>query len=163
MRKLGLLALLVAALTLSSGSAARTVPVSTTGVRLSLPAGWHARALDPRLSTCDPVTLVVANSESIRLEHGHWAAPARGQMLMLLLEDHVNKPEGDLRRPARFHVRWNRLTQLSACCQLPALPASMRYFREHGRHLGFIVFPGHHVSAATRRTTERLLDSLRVS
>ena len=39
----------------------------------------------------------------------------------------------------------------------------MRYFKSHGRYLGFIVYPRAPVGASTRAKTLALMDSVRIS
>ena len=136
--------------------------VSTSGLRMSVPPGWHAVVSKTR--SCDPERLIVASSAPIRVAaSGGLAAPDRSQVLVVLLEDRQVRPVGDLRRPTRFSVRWNRLTRVQGDCGLPDAPAFLRYFKSHGRYLGFIVYPGARVGNATRTKTLALMDSLRVS
>jgi len=85
-------------------------------------------------------------------------------VLILVLEDRYrqDRPVGDLRRPARFSVTWSRLARLKQFCGNPDAPAFMRYFRARGRYIGFIVYPGRHVSSRTRADTLDVMDSIRV-
>lgn len=134
--------------------------LTVAGLQLTLPAGWHGTTFDPRLSTCDPNTLAVVGTAVPRVRSSGWARPGRGQVLVFLEEDHVNKPVGDLRRPTRFHIRWTRFQRLEGCCGLPAARGATIWFRQRRRYLGFLVYAGPGVSTKTRRATERLLDSL---
>lgn len=86
-------------------------------------------------------------------------------MLVLLLEDRYrqDRPTGDLVRPAHFSVTWNRLVTIKPACGLPNAPGFMRYFKTHGRYLGFIVYPGAQINRQTRRQTLAAMDSLRVN
>jgi hypothetical protein len=93
---------------------------------------------------------------------GEWLAPKRGQVLVFVEVDHVNKPVGPLRRPRHFHVPWSHLQPLEGCCDTPAAPGVTFWFRQHGHLLGYLVFAGPGTTAATRRATERMLDSLQV-
>lgn len=97
---------------------------------------------------------------------GTIGAPGRGQVVVLLLEDRlrVDRPVGDLRRPARFSVTWQRLTPLTPArfCGDPGVPAYFRYFRIRGRYLGFIVYPGRQIGQHVRANTLAVMDSLRV-
>lgn len=116
---------------------------------------------------CDPQRLLIASPAPIRFRSGgHLAAPARGQVLVLVMEDRSvqDRPAGDLRRPSRFTVAWNELRRLDggSACGLPDAPAYLRYFRTHGRYIGFIVFPGRHVSGTMRAKTLAVMDSIRV-
>ena len=81
-----------------------------------------------------------------------------------MLEDRYiqDRPVGDLPRATHFSVTWNRLVRLKAVCGLPNAPAYMRYFKTHGRYLGFIVYPGERVDETTRAKTLAVMDSLRV-
>jgi hypothetical protein len=83
---------------------------------------------------------------------------------VFVLEDRLreDRPVGDLRRPAHFTVDWNHLRRLEPCCQSPTAPAYLRYVKQEGRYVGFVVYPVGRISAATRAQTSRLLDSLRV-
>jgi hypothetical protein len=137
--------------------------LTVAGLQLTLPAGWHGMTFDPRLSTCDPSTLAVAGTATPRIGSKGWTLPGRGQVLVFVEEDHVNKPVGDLRRPARFHIPWTRLQRLEGCCGLPAARGATIWFRQRRRYLGFLVYAGPGVSSATRHATQRLLDSLVVS
>ena len=97
---------------------------------------------------------------------GHVAAPRHGQVVLLLLEDRYvqDRPVGDLRRPLHFTIAWNRLTRLEpgGYCGNPNVPASMHYFKTHGRYLGFIVYPGTGITSTVREETLAVMDSLRV-
>lgn len=133
------------------------------GLQLAVPHGWHAIRFDPKLATCDPAALAVVGTQQPRLTSRGWVLPKPGQVLVFVEEDHVNKPIGDLRRPAHFRIRWGHFTPLAGCCNSPAAPAQMIWFRQNSRYLGFIVYAGRNVPARTRAATQRLLDSLRVS
>jgi hypothetical protein len=76
----------------------------------------------------------------------------------------VDRPVGDLRRPAHFRLDWSSTRRLEpdGFCGNPSTPAVMRYVKVAGRYIGFIVYPGPGVSAATRAQTLALLDSVRV-
>lgn len=155
---------LCAALVPPALAAAPARTISTSGVRLGVPAGWHALvSTTPR---CDPERLVVASSAPVRVSAtGRLSAPGRGDVLVLLLEDRQarDRPVGDLRRPGHFSVAWARLRRLDGSgCGFPDAPMFMRYFESHGRYLGFIVYPGARVGAATRAQTLALMDSLHV-
>jgi hypothetical protein len=145
-------------------AAAHPRTISTSGVRLVVPVGWHvAISTTP---SCDPERLVVISSAPVRFHPGgRLKAPGGGDVLVLLLEDRYiqDRPVGDLRRPTHFSVTWNRLVRLKAVCGLPNAPAYMRYFKTHGRYLGFIVYPGERVGETTRVKTLAVMDSLRVS
>jgi hypothetical protein len=58
--------------------------VSAHGLSISVPAGWHGAAA---ADDCDPTERLRISSPRVRV-------------VVLVLEDHVNKPDGDLRRPA---------------------------------------------------------------
>jgi hypothetical protein len=155
------------ALVASTASAAsHTSEVSTSGVHLVVPAGWHATVA--RTPQCDPERLIVASSGRLRISAtGHVASPLPGEVSVLLLEDRQaqDRPIGNLRRPRHFTVGWASLRTLSpdGYCGNPKGPAAMHYIKTHGRYLGFIVFPGSHVRAPTRAKTLALMDSLRVT
>ena len=140
--------------------------VSTAGLTLRVPDGWYAAIL--KTPSCDPERLIVVSSAPLSPSSGgHVAPPSVGQVVMLLLEDRYaqDRPVGNLKRPARFKVRWNNLVRLEPAgyCGSPNAPASMRYFKTHGRYLRFIIYPGPKLSAATRARTLAVMDSLRVS
>ena len=120
--------------------------VSSHGLSLRLPAGWRGGAAS---DDCDPVLRLRVSSP-------------RGDVVVYLLEDRVNAPAGDLRRPARFAVGWSRLERLEGCCETPGGPGWLRWFRQRGRLLGFLVHPRGSPRAAVRAQTDALLDSLRV-
>jgi len=165
MRLLAATSLLALALSPAALSAVRGRVVSDAGVRLAIPAGWHAST--SKSTICDPQRLLVASSAPIRFRPGgHLAPPARGQVLVLVMEDRYvqDRPVGDLRRPTHFTVAWDRLRHLDGgrACSLPDAPAYLRYFKARGRYIGFIVFPGSRVSSATRATTVAVMDSIRV-
>lgn len=157
-----------ALLALAFSSAALATPgrmIATSGTRLTLPVGWHAST--SKDTACDPERLLAVSSAPIRFRSaGHLAAPARGQVLVLLMEDRYvrDQPVRDLRRPKRFFVTWNHLRHLDGGtgCGLPAVPAYWRYFKTHSRYLGFIVIPGARTSHTTRAKTLAAMDSLRV-
>jgi hypothetical protein len=145
----------------ASFNGAAKPPVTPSGLRLNVPAGWQAVVSKTR--NCDPQRLLVASSAPVRIAaSGRVAAPGRTAVLVLLLEDRHIRPLGDLRRPAHFSVRWNRLVRVQGCGGLPAR-GFIRYFKSHGRYLGFIVYPGARVPAPTRAKTLALMDSLRVN
>lgn len=137
--------------------------IAVAGLHLVLPHGWHGLTFDPRTSACDPATVAVIGTAEPRVTSAGWALPRRGQVLVFLEVDHVNKPVGDLRRPRHFRIPWGRFRRLEGCCNLPAARGAPLWFRERGRYLGFIVFAGRDVPGRTRAQTQRLLDSLRVS
>ena len=124
--------------------------------------------LPRRAGAATPERLLAVTSAPIRFRPaGHLAAPAKGQVLLLLMEDRSvrDRPVPDLRRPKHFSVTWNHLRRLDGGtgCGLPAAVAYLRYFKTHGRYLGFIVFPGARTSNKTRAKTLATMDSLRVS
>jgi len=134
--------------------------VIAAALSLAVPSGWHV-ARDP--SDCDPVEHLEISSAPIRhTKGGELAGPARGQVLVLVMEDHVNKPVGPLRRPVHFRVPWGNMHRLEGCCGTPSSRGSLLWFRQRGRYLGFIVYAGPGTTTATRQATERMLDSLRV-
>ena len=140
--------------------------ISTAGTTLQVPAGWHAAVA--RTPSCDPERLIAVSSAPLRISgSGRIAVPHRGQVVILLLEDRYaqDRPIGDLRRPAHFAIAWNRLVRRDprGFCGSPNAPASMRYFKTHGRYLGFIVYPGATIGPRTRATTLAVMDSLRVT
>lgn len=140
--------------------------VVTSGVHLAIPAEWDsAVAKTPR---CDPERLIVASSGRLRVSAtGRVASPRPSEVIVLLLEDRQvqDRPSGDLRRPLRFTVDWESLRTLApdGYCGNPKGPATMHYFKTHGRYLGFIIYPGSRVGAAARAKTLALMDSLRVT
>ena len=152
-----MVALIVAlALALSS------TPVHTHGVTVDVPAGWHVTRAAP--GYCDPERLLVVSSAAIRsAKNGNIAAPARGQVIVAVLEDHAYKPAGDLRRPRHFAIDWQSTREIAPCCGTPDGPASMHWFKEGGRYIGFIVYIGRGVTASHRAATERMVDGLRLS
>jgi hypothetical protein len=136
-------------------------PVHTHGVTLDVPTGWHVARAAP--GYCDPQQLLIVSSAPIsHTKSGNIAAPSRGQVLVTVLEDHVNKPVGDLRRPRHFAIDWQTTREIVPCCGSPDGPASMHWFRQRGRYLGFIVYIGRDVPAGRRAATEHMLDSLRL-
>jgi hypothetical protein len=136
-------------------------PVHTHGLTIDVPAGWQI-AHDAH-GYCDPERLLVVSSAPIRhAKNGNIAAPARGQVIVAVLEDHAFKPAGDLRRPLHFAIDWQSTHEIVPCCGTPDGPASMHWFRQGGRYLGFIVYIGRDVPTARRAATEHMLDSLRL-
>jgi len=134
-------------------------PIHTHGVTLDMPVGWHV-AHDAH-GYCDPQRLLVVSSGPIRhAKNGNIAAPARGDVIVAVLEDHAFKPAGDLRRPSHFAIRWNSTREIAPCCGTPDGPASMHWFKQDGRYIGFIVYIGRGVPAARRAATEHMVDSL---
>ena len=130
---------------------------------LAVPHGWHTIRMNPTLKAgCDPVTLLVVGSARPTMGRDGWRGPARGQVLVFVEDDHVNKPVGPMHRPRHFHVPWTHLQPLEGCCGTPATRGTTFWFREHGHLLGYIVFAGAGTTAKTRRATERMLDSLRI-
>jgi hypothetical protein len=163
--------LLVAAL-LACGSlsvaAATGTPstISAVGVTLRVPAGW--RAAVAKTPDCDPERLIVISSARLKISaSGHVAAPAPGQVVILLLEDRYvqDRPTGNLRRPVHFRIAWSRLVkpEPSGYCGSPTAPAAMHYFKTDGRYLGFIVYPGAGIGSSIRAKTLTVMDSLHVS
>jgi hypothetical protein len=135
-------------------------PVHARGVTVDVPVGWHTAH---GRGDCDPEQLLVVSSEPIRrTQTGRFARPSPGHVLVFVLEDHAVKPVGDLRRPHHFKIAWHTTRGLEPCCGEPDGPASMHWFRQHGRYLGFVVFMRGDVPAARRATTEHVLDSLRL-
>jgi len=134
-----------------------------TSLLLAVPHGWHELRTSAALrASCDPVTLLVVGSETPVLGRDGWRRPRRGQVLVFVEEDHVNKPAGPLKRPRHFRVPWSRLPQLEGCCGTPGGAGFMVWFRERGHLIGYLVFAGPGTTDATRRATERMLDSLRL-
>jgi hypothetical protein len=161
--------LVVGLLALGSASAAvatRTpATISTAGVTLRVPTGWHAAIA--KTPNCDPERLIVVSSARLKISAGgQVAAPGTGQVVILLLEDRYvqDRPTGDLRRPVHFTIAWDRLVKLEpgGYCGSPHAPASMQYFKTNGRYLGFIVYPGAAMGSSTRAKTLAVMDSLRV-
>lgn len=147
-------------------AASPTGRVSTSGVRLVVPVGWHATVA--KTPQCDPERLIVASSRRLRIgADGRVGSPLSAEVIVLLLEDRQaqDRPVGDLRRPRHFTVDWANLRRLSpdGYCGNPRGPAAMHYIKTHGRYLGFIVYPGPHVRASTRAKALALMDSLRVT
>jgi hypothetical protein len=156
----GLLGLILA---LAGGAGATAgQKVASAGVELTIPAGW--RADTNKLLGCDPQRLLLLSSRPIRTARtGGLLRPSSGQVLIEVVEDHMNLPTGDLHRPARFSVDWNRTTQLEGGCGSPHSSASMHWFHADGRYLGLTVYPGSNVPPATRTQTTAVMDSLRVT
>jgi hypothetical protein len=166
MRSLALVCLLILAgsATAASGMSGRTI--STTGVTLRVPPGWHAAV--SRTPACDPERLIVASSEPLRISaSGRVASPGRRGVTVLLLEDRQvqDRPAGDLRLPRHFQLDWSSLRTLApdGYCGNPTGPAALHYFKTHGRYLGYIVYPGRNVGLRGRAQTLALMDSLRVT
>ena len=133
-----------------------------TSLLLAVPHGWHELRMSPTLKAgCDPLTLLVVGSRPPVLGPGGWRRPGRGQVLVFVEEDHVNKPVGPLKRPRHFRLPWSHLDSLEGCCGTPGGPGYIVWFRQRGHFLGYLVFAGPGTTAATRRATERMLDSLR--
>jgi hypothetical protein len=102
--------------------------VIAAALSLAVPSGWHV-ARDT--SDCDPVEHLEISSAPIRhTKVGELAGPARGQVLVLVMEDHVNKPVGPLRRPVHFRVPWGHLQRLEGCCGTPSSPGALLWFRQ---------------------------------
>jgi len=161
-----LLAVFLLALSCCAAADASTTAhkVASAGLQLTIPVGW--RADENKLLSCDPERLLLVSSSPIRTAHtGGLLAPRRGQVLIMVVEDHANLPSGDLNRPSHFTVAWNRLTRLEGPggCGSPNTPVSMRFFHTHGRYLGFDVYPGPSVSGKTRAQALAVMDSLRVT
>jgi len=138
--------------------------ISTAGAALRVPAGWHAALA--KTPACDPERLLVVSSAPLRIgPGGQLATPRKGQVLILLLEDRYrqDRPLGDLRRPGHFTINWHRLVRLKPICGDPNAPAFLRYFKTHGRSIGFIVYPGARIDPQTRAKTLAVMNSLRVS
>jgi hypothetical protein len=158
--------LLALAVSPAALSAARDRVISDSGVRLTIPAEWDASS--SKSTICDPQRLLVASSAPIRFRSGgHLAAPARGQVLVLVMEDRYlqDRPADNLRRPSHIRVAWNQLRHLDggSACGLPDGPAYLRYFKTYGRDIGFIVFSDRRVSSTTRAKTLAVMDSIRVT
>ena len=137
--------------------------VSTSGVRLVVPKGWHGAVA--RAARCDPERLIVVSSGRIRFgSEGSLEAPREGDVLVVLLEDRLRKdrPLGNLQKPAHFSVTWNRLVRVQGDCGLPNAAAFMRYFEVDSRYLGFLIYPGTPVALRRRAETLAVMDSLRV-
>lgn len=133
--------------------------VRSAGVSLRVPAGWHA-AVAPT-PACDPERLIAVSSAPLRR---HFALPRAGDVLVFVLEVRLraDRPVGDLRRPAHFAVDWDNLRRLEPCCKAPTAPSYLRYVKQNGRYVGFVVYPVGRISAATRAETLRVLDSLMI-
>jgi hypothetical protein len=138
--------------------------VESAGVQVTIPADWHADT--NKVLGCDPQRLMLVSSRRLRTARtGGLLAPTKSQVLIAVVEDHVNLPSGSLRRPARFSVDWNHPARLEggSGCTGPDAPAEMHWFRTDGRYLGLTVYPGIDVPAATRTQTIAVMDSLRVT
>ena len=137
--------------------------VASAELQLTIPAGWQAD--QNKLLSCDPQRLLLVSSSSIRAAHtGGLLPPRRGQVLIMVVEDHVNLPTGNLHRPSHFTIAWSRLKRLDGGgCGDPQTPVAMHFFHTHGRYLGFVVYPGPSLSAKTRAQTLAVMDSLRVT
>jgi hypothetical protein len=161
--------LVVSLLVLAGSAAASRAPgrtVTTTGVTLRLPTGWHA--VVSRTPDCDPERLIVASSEPLRISASRrLASPRSGAVIILLLEDRQvqDRPSGDLRLPRHFKIVWNDLRTLApdGYCGNPRGPAAMHYFKTHNRYLGYIVYPGSSLGPRVRAQTLALMDSLQVT
>jgi hypothetical protein len=142
---------------------AKAHKVASAGLQLTIPAAWHADR--NMLLSCDPERLLLVSSSPIRTARtGGLLPPGKGQVLIGLVEDHVNLPAGNLHRPSHFTVAWNRLIQLDGGgCGSPRTPVAAHFFHTHGRYLGFDVYPGPGVSTQTRRQTLAVMDSLQVT
>lgn len=159
----------VAAFVIAASAAVAAAPrkeISTSGVHIVVPSGWHATVA--KTPQCDPERLIVASSGRLRISAtGRVASPLPSEVVVLLLEDMQaqDRPVGDLRRPRHFFVDWSGLRTLEpdGFCGNPRGLASMRYIKTHGRYLGFIVYPGGHPDALARAKTLALMDSLRVT
>ena len=83
---------------------------------------------------------------------------------MFVLEDRLreDRPTGDLRRPPHFTITWENLRRLEPCCQSPTAPAYLRYVKQQGRYVGFVVYPIGRIGAETKSETLRVLDSLTI-
>jgi hypothetical protein len=139
--------------------------VSFAGVSVQAPTGWYAVAAPT--PGCDPERLIAVSSAPLRPyeQHRGFALPRRrGSVLVFVLEVQVrgDRPVGDLRRPRHFAVDWTHLRRLEPCCEAPTAPSYLRYVRQHGRYIGFVVYPVGRVGAATRAATGRLVDSLTI-
>ena len=135
------------------------------GVSVRVPAGWYA-ATAPTPG-CDPMRLIAVSSAPLRPHgaRGGFALPRHsGQVLVFVLEDRLreDRPVGDLRRPAHFTVDWDSLRRLEPCCESPTAPSYLRYVKQEGRYVGFVVYPIGRIGAKTRSETLRLLDSLTI-
>jgi hypothetical protein len=166
MRVVVLVCLLALARSATAATSKPDQTISTSGVTLRLPAGWHA--VVSRTPECDPERLIVASSEPLRISaSGRVASPTSRAVIVLLLEDRQvqDRPSGDLRLPRHFHVDWSSLRTLEpdGFCGNPKGPAAMHYFKTHNRYLGYIVYPGSNVGLRTRAQTLTLMDSLRVT
>jgi hypothetical protein len=140
----------------------KTRNVTSAGLQLTVPAGWHVD--QNKLLSCDPQRLLLVSSQPIRTARtGGLLAPDSGQVLIFVMEDHANLPAGNLHRPTRFSVDWNRLFHLKGSCGTPDTPASMHWFHTQGRYLGLTIFPGPRISTKTRAQTIAVMDSLRVT
>jgi hypothetical protein len=165
MRQLLLLGVLVLSVCPSAGAEQASVRrVESAGVQVTIPAGWHADT--NKALSCDPQRLMLLSSGRLRTARtGGLLAPPRSQVLIAVVEDHVNLPSGNLHRPARFSIDWNHPVRLDggSGCTGPDAPAVMHWFRTRGRYLGLTVYPGTDVAAATRTQTIAVMDSLRVT
>jgi hypothetical protein len=138
------------------------VPIHTHGVTVDVPKGWHVTRAAPA-GYCDPERLLVVSSAPIRhARNGNIAAPARGQVIVAVLEDHAYKPAGNLRRPRHFAIDWQSTREIAPCCGTPDGPASMHWFEQEARYIGFIVYIGRGVPAGRRAATEQMVDTLQV-
>ncbi|MGH2998671.1 MAG: hypothetical protein ACRDNM_05150 [Gaiellaceae bacterium] len=129
---------------------------------IRVPTGWHAAIT--KTPSCDPERLIAVSSAPLRIGRTTTLAPPpHGNVLILLLEDRYrqDRPTGDLQRPAHFSVAWNRPVTLKPICGMPNTPAFLRYFRAHGRYVGFIVYPAGPIGSRTRAATLAIMDSLR--
>lgn len=136
--------------------------VESAGVQVTIPASW--RADTNKALSCDPQRLMLLSSRPIRTAHtGGLLPPTRSQVVIAVVEDHVNLPSGNLHRPERFSVDWNHPVRLKRSCGSPDAPASMHWFRMDGRYLGLTVYLGLHIPAATRAQTIGVMDSLTVT
>jgi hypothetical protein len=163
MRQLLLFGFLTLALCPAAGAGrAGMQNVESAGVQATIPVSW--RADTNKALSCDPQRLMLLSSQPIRTAHtGGLLAPTRSQVVIAVVEDHVNLPSGNLQRPARFSIDWNHPVRLKGSCGSPDAPASMHWFRTNGRYLGLTVYAGSHISAATRAQTIAIMDSLRVT
>ncbi|HEU5361940.1 MAG TPA: hypothetical protein VFU56_01305 [Gaiellaceae bacterium] len=165
-RSLVVAAALASAAAVPAGStAAGGSVVSFAGVSVRVPPGWHGAAAPT--PSCDPERLIAVSSAPLRPFEGHrgFALPRHpGDVLVFVLEVQMreDRPVGNLRRPRHFAVDWTHLRRLEPCCEAPTAPAYLRYVRQQGRYIGFIVYPIGRVGPATRAATERLVDSLTI-
>jgi hypothetical protein len=130
------------------------------GVSTTLPQDWHVvkRQLE---GDCDPAQRLALATYRVPSTGSPIASIPRNQVLVIVLEDHVNSRSGYRPKPRRVSLPWARRSRFEGCCGLPTAPGWEVSFRSGGRDLMVFVHAGPKLRAPRRAQILHVLENIR--